>query len=274
MRIEFFSQPPSSSLQPFVECYWGVRGTGAFDREVILPNGFTELMVNFGPTQRVHAYGDRQVDEAFHRAWLAGIQDTPLTIGSPDGCDHIAVRFRPGGAHALFNLPMHDIAGRVLDLDLLLGPQARALRDRLGAIGDGRERIEALEAWLIERLRSVHPYFTTICRAMEMVRASGFSMSVTAICERLGLSNRHLIAQFRRVVGLTPKTMARIDRFHAVIEATKGRADVDWAGLAYRFHYADQSHLVREFKRLSGVSPGRFLARRAPGEETLVGDGR
>ena len=271
MQFEVFSQPASSQLAPFVEFYWGVRGVGPFDREVILPNGAMELMVNFGPTQRVHSYGHRDVDEGFHQAWLAGIQDAPLTIGSPEGCDHIAVRFRPGGAHAIFDLPMDDVAGKVLDLDLLLGSAASSLRDRLGAIDGDSARIQALEAWLLERLRSVHPYYQTIRRALDMVRGSGFTLSVAGLCDRLGLSNRHLIAQFRRVVGLPPKTMARIERFNAVVEATQGRVDVDWAGLAYRFHFADQSHLVREFKRLSGVSPARFLAQRAPGVESMIG---
>ena len=55
------------------------------------------------------------------------------------------------------------------------------------------------------------------------------------------------------------------------LQHTQGRVDVDWAGLAYRFHYADQSHLVREFKRLSGVSPGRFLDQRAPGVDSMIG---
>ena len=270
MHFEVFTQPASAQLAPFVESFWGGRGVGPFEREVILPNGATELMINFGPTQRVYAYGDRKVDEEFHKAWLAGIQDTTLTIGSCDGFDHIAVRFRPGGAHAIFDLPMDDLAGRVLDLDLLLGSAARSLRDRLGSLDSDTERIRALEAWLLERLRSVHPYYRTICRAMDMVRSSGFTVSVAGLCDRLGLSNRHLIAQFRRVVGLPPKTMARIERFNAVIEATKGRIDVDWAGLAYRFHFADQSHLVREFKRLSGVSRTQFLAQRAPGDETMI----
>lgn len=272
MQFEFFSHPPYPQLAPFVESIWGVRGAGPFDREVILPNGSTELMVNFGPRQQVHAYGTRNVSEGFGEAWLAGIQDSPLTIGSPQGCDHIAVRFRPGGAHAIFDLPMHDVAGRVLDLDLLLGSAARSLRDRLGSLESDAERVDALQEWLLQRIRSVHPYYRTIRSALDLVRSSGFTLSVASLCDRLGLSNRHLIAQFRRVVGLPPKTMARIERFSAVVEATRGRVDVDWAGLAYRFHFADQSHLVREFKRLSGVSPTQFLARRAPDGDSLIED--
>ena len=56
-------------------------------------------------------------------------------------------------------------------------------------------RIQALEAWLLERLRSVHPYYRTIRKALDMVRSSGFTLSVAGLCDRLGLSNRHLIAQ-------------------------------------------------------------------------------
>lgn len=270
MEFELFSHRPSPPLAPFVEAIWGVRGRGPFGREVILPNGATELMINFGPRQRVHAYGERPVDESFGEAWLAGIQEEPLTIGSSDGCDHLSVRFRPGGAHAFFALPASEVAGRVLDLDLVLGAAARSLRDRLGELRDDAARVCACEAWLLERLRSVHPYYTTIRHALDLVRGSGFTTSVADLCERLGLSNRHLIEQFRRVVGLTPKTMARIERFRAVVEATKERECIDWSGLAYRFHFADQPHLVREFKRFSGVSPTRFLARRAPDGENML----
>ncbi|MND04861.1 Helix-turn-helix domain protein [compost metagenome] len=64
--------------------------------------------------------------------------------------------------------------------------------------------------------------------------------------------------------------MARIARFHAVVAATAGAGSVDWADLAARFGYADQPHLVREFRRLSGVSPTQFLARRTPDEQHVI----
>lgn len=103
-EAEFFSVPPRSDLAPFVEAIWGVRGFGEHSTEAVVPNGAIELMVNFGPAQEVVGRGDRSLRETFKNAWLAGIHDQRLIHSSERGADHIAVRFRPGGAHAFFDL--------------------------------------------------------------------------------------------------------------------------------------------------------------------------
>jgi AraC-like DNA-binding protein len=276
MTPELLLEPPSPALAPFVELIWGVRAGPSELREAVIPNGATELMVNFGPTQKVWAYGDRTADDDFGRFWLAGVQDQPLVIGSPAGCDHFGVRFRPGGAHRFFGLPMDELTDQVVDLDLVVGRAAsQQLRDRLLALPSHRARAREAEAWLLERRYAVHPYYATVRRALDLVHGSDFRMGVGEICARLGLSNRHLIQQFREVVGLTPKTMSRVARFHAVVAAVAGvpPSRVSWSRLSARFGYADQSHLVREFRSLAGVTPGAFLARRTEDFQHVAVDG-
>lgn len=268
--FHYYRYRPSRALAPYVECIWGVRGAADYSREAVLPNGVVELMINFGPTQKVHAYGEREVEEPFHRAWLAGIQDQRLIVGSPEGSDHMGVRFRPGGAHAFFDVPMHEVTNQVVELDDLVGPRAAELRDRAAAAATEAERARAVEAWLLDRRYAVHPHYATIRRGLDLLHGSNFGMSVTELCDRLGLSSRHVLTQFRKVVGLSPKTMSRIARFQAVVEATEGEDDVDWSRLAFRFGYADQPHLVREFRRFAGVTPTEFMARRTPEESHVV----
>jgi AraC-like DNA-binding protein len=271
--FEFFSFAPTPALAPFIDCVWGVRGSTFFSQEVILPNGAIELMVNFGPTQKVHAYGERTVDESFRRYWLAGIQDRPLVIGSPNGTDHMAVRFRPGGAHAFFDVPMHEVANQVLDLDLVLGRDAcEELKERLEAVPTDLGRAREAERWLLERRHAVHPYFATVRRTIDVIQGSGFKVDVGELCERAGLSNRHLIALFRSVVGLTPKTMSRIARFHAVVRAAHEAPRIEWSRLAHSHGFADQSHLVREFNRFAGVPPTEYVARRVPSDGNMFVD--
>jgi AraC-like DNA-binding protein len=264
LAFHYFAHPPSAALAPFIEVIWGVSGASDYHSEAVLPNGVVELMVNFGPVQKVVGYGDREVDESFRHFWLAGIQDRPLVIASPHGADHLGVRFRPGGAHAFFGIPMDELQGRVVDLDLVIGASAsEQLRERLEAASGDVARCRAVERWLLERRYSVHPYFATTRRALDLHNRSAYNLTVAELCERLGLSNRYLIDQFREVVGLPPKTLFRIQRFHAVVNELKGRYDADWAAVAYRFGFSDQPHLIREFRHFAGVTPTRFLERRS-----------
>lgn len=268
--FHFFAATPSAALSPFVETIWGIRGTAQYHVESVLPNGAIELMVNFGPRQRIVAYGEREVDETYVNAWISGIQDQRLIHASPSGADHIAVRFRPGGAHAFFDLPVSELTNRVVDLDVLVGSAVQDLRDQLQEARDDRARCAVLDRWLCERPLAVHPHFATVRRAMDLLSAGPFRTHVAEVCQRLGLSNRHLVAQFRGIVGLPPKRMVRIERLQTVIDACRGRRRVDWSRLAHRCGFADQSHLIQEFRRLGQVSPTEFLERRTPDESYVV----
>jgi AraC-like DNA-binding protein len=54
----------------------------------------------------------------------------------------------------------------------------------------------------------------------------------------------------------------RVRRFQQVLPATDGRKRVDWAAVALACGYADQAHLVRDFRAFSGLSPTAYLAAR------------
>jgi AraC-like DNA-binding protein len=81
------------------------------------------------------------------------------------------------------------------------------------------------------------------------------------IADEVGWSHRHLIARFRRQVGLRPKTAARLVRQQGVWRRLDERRPLDWAQLARDAGYADQAHLVRDFRQFTGTTPTEFQAR-------------
>jgi AraC-like DNA-binding protein len=183
----------------------------------------------------------------------------------------MSIRFKPGGAHAFFELPIFETSNQVIDLDLLIGAAAAAeLYERLLAAASHKQRCMILEHWLLSRRYAVHPYYATTRRAIDLLQSSGFRVSVSELCYRLGLSNRHLIEQFRRVVGVTPKSLSRIARFNSVVRSIRRNDDPDWAALAYRFNFSDQAHLVREFKHFAGVTPMEFVGARSPDHAHVI----
>jgi AraC-like DNA-binding protein len=94
---------------------------------------------------------------------------------------------------------------------------------------------------------------------------------VAAVGDALGISERQLRRRFADAVGYGPKTLARVLRFQRFLAlaardepagsglAARGGTG-DLAGLAFAAGYADQAHLTRECRQLSGHTPGELLA--------------
>lgn len=265
--LEFWRAVPRAPLAAFVECVWAVRGAGGYRRAQVLPNGALQLMLNFGAPHHVLAFGAREQRQQHRRAWIAGLQDEPLAIEAPEVSDLLAIRFRPGGAHAFLGLPLDALTNQVVDADALLGAALATLHEPLAEAPDRSAQLRLVEDWLLARLAPREPEQALVARAIAALAVPP-GTSVHETCERLGLSNRHLIALFRRHVGLPPKTLARVLRFHAALRQLPRAASR--TELALALGYADQAHFNHEFRRFAGLSPGRYAARRGDDDESVI----
>lgn len=268
LPFDFHSALPRPPLDTFVEAIWSVRGSGGYRRFVMLPNGAAQLMINFGEPHHVLMADGRTIDREFRAGWIAGLQDAPLEIESPLESDLFAIRFRPGGAHVFIPLPLHAVTNTVVEADDVLRAAVAELRERIALARNWPARLRVAEDWLLARLRPRESDHRRIASAVAALSMDGARVSVQQTCEQLGLSNRHLIALFRSLVGLPPKTFARVQRFHAALArlpATDSRA-----ALAFDLGYADQAHFGNEFRRFAGVAPSDYLRRRGVDNESLI----
>lgn len=268
--VEFHAAGLQPPLDAFVEVVWAVKGSTFYQKETILPNGRMELMINFGSLQRVLAFGKAAAAADHARYWIAGLQSQPLTIESTGVSDLISIRFRPGGAHAIFGMPIFELTDQVIDLDLLASRAIESLRTCLANAESFPARVRLIEDWLLSQLAAREHDHRLVLGALRSLEQSAGTQSITEVCEQIGLSHKHTIDIFKRLVGVTPKALARILRFNRLIDHVRTADDVDWARLAPQFSYCDQSHLIREFKRLAGVSPMQYLARRTPDGTSLL----
>jgi AraC-like DNA-binding protein len=100
-----------------------------------------------------------------------------------------------------------------------------------------------------------------------LVAARG-CVQVGAVAGELGWSRRYLTERFRGEVGLSPKTFARVLRFEHAHELAAARDPLPWGDVAAVSGYADQAHLVRDWREFTGRSPTAW--RRS---EVLLGAG-
>ncbi|MDR1010791.1 MAG: helix-turn-helix domain-containing protein [Opitutaceae bacterium] len=100
-------------------------------------------------------------------------------------------------------------------------------------------------------------------RAVAVFAARNEGATVARIAANAGMSVRTLRRVFDSAVGVSPKFFARVLRVQDVIAVMRlvGRRGgaVDWAGVAAGAGFADQAHLVREFREFTGWTPGSYL---------------
>ena len=119
-------------------------------------------------------------------------------------------------------------------------------------------RIGAAIARRFAQARDPH---STVQEVWHGLKHSKGAASIAGLAEDAGVSRRHLAKLFRAEIGATPKTMARILRFEHARTMAGTVPRLGWADIAYEAGYADQAHLVREFRELSGLSPTDLMHR-------------
>lgn len=82
-------------------------------------------------------------------------------------------------------------------------------------------------------------------------------IQVAELSEAIGMSRFHLIRQFRKCLGITPRQYLISRRVAKATELLKRGQSI--ASVAYATGFFDQSHLTRCFRRVNGFLPSQIL---------------
>lgn len=258
-------RPVSPLLARHVEHLWTVRGhLPARWRNMILPDGAMELIINLGDPQKLCQPNDLRRHTFFRQSWFSGEKTEPIVIDETGYVHLVGVRLRAGGAWPFLGIPLREFTDQVVELEAIFGPEMNRLRERLGGAPDDDARFDVVEEWLVQRARArAHPT-PAVSYALRAIRTGADSARIGIIAEEIGISHKHLLREFDRCVGLTPKVFARLCAFQRVIQSVGQRTHVDWSSTAVLCGYYDQAHLVREFRAFSGMTPSTYLTKRGP----------
>jgi len=255
---------PKFPLSQFVENIWYYDGHYAsYSREKILPDGAIELIIDLDSWPK-KIFDDETTTERFRtvkKAWISGERTRYIVIGT-DNTHMIGIRFRPGGAYPFFGFPISELSEWVTELDLIWGRLIYGIRDQLLEIESPEGKLLRFEAFLLEQVkRSLEPN-RAIAFAIHQLQHSPQFLAIRDLANQIGITQKHLISQFDRVVGLRPKSFARVSKFHRVLQVIEQKKQIEWASIAYECGYYDQAHFIREFHTFSGVNPSSYLTQK------------
>jgi AraC-like DNA-binding protein len=231
-------------------------------RNLILPDGAMELIINLGDPQALCALDQPERRTLFRRSWISGERTEPILIDEAGYVHLVGIRLRAGGGWPFLGVPVREFSGHVVELESVFGPEINELRDRLGEKTTHDARFDLLEKWLLARQRT--PPTRAVIYALCAIQRGADAVRIGQMADEIGISHKHLLREFDRCVGLTPKAFARVCAFQRVIQSVGHKAQVEWAETAARCGYYDQAHLIREFRAFSGLTPTNYLMKRGP----------
>jgi AraC-like DNA-binding protein len=247
---------PGSQLAPFVHEVQRFQIAAPEQQGVPflhMPTGNVSLWLCFGNVQIVSKrYG------VLPRAALIGVHDQAEAYHFR-GCGYlINVLFHVAGVCAFVPFPLHELTQRMLPLDLIWSPWL------LQAIADLTDHPRDHFAERLMQLLAAHVYRREavderIMFASRVIRQRTGSLSMRELADACNLSSRQFERLYQEHVGLSPKRLARLTRFYLASRQIRVAVPSSWATFAINAGFADQSHLIHEFRRLTGYTPKAFL---------------
>lgn len=206
------------------------------------------------------AGGDVLPDGCMDLVW----SDGRLLVAGPDTRAHSSapvapgrpvrgLRFPPGAAPHLLGVPADALRDQRPDLAGLWG--SRAARPWADAAAEGGPA--ALERRVA---RALAGRGGPAPDAAVVARMVGAGLGADQVADRLGVTTRTLHRRSLAAFGYGPRTLGRVLRLQRVLPLLD--AGLPLADVAHRAGYADQPHLSREVRALTGRSPAALAAER------------
>lgn len=242
-EARFFSPP--SALRDFVEHFWVQKVppslVGRAWRIVPDPNPHL-IFVLSRKNSRMHTRCNL-VGPRSHFADVA-MANRLLTCGA---------RLRPGALPIFTRFPASDFTDRSVAVEDVFGARGTSLMEQLARLKFPIRAVGVLSDFLNRE-------FASHSRVLQFpTERSG---RVKEMAATAGIPVRTLHSRMMQHVGLSPKRVIRIERLHRALVASQNR-QAGWAQVAANSGFADQAHLIREFRDLLGESPTAWN-RRSP----------
>ena len=241
---------PAPGLADLVRRYWMPVWS--------LPEGSTTV-------QRVLQYPVCQLVVAPSYARLVGPAHGLSTRERTGSGWALGAMLQPAAGALLLDGPVSDVTDGAAPLDDLAhldGPAlAAGVRAAVGDAPADPARQQAAVRVLEEALAALPPADEEgllVNAVVEHVENDSTVVRVSQVCEKFALSERSLQRLTARRIGLSPKWLIQRRRLHEAAGLLAAGETPDLATVAARLGYADQAHLTRDFRTVTGMTPGEY----------------
>jgi AraC-like DNA-binding protein len=229
-RVVYKQHTPASAIDSAVHCFWTLHTRTTLDETfpyLALPDGCVDIVFDMSDTPKIEG------------ALVMTPGTTAITLELGTSFAYIGIRLKPG----TWRTSLDGIVGGAVEASQLAGTDLRHVGSQLRR-ASAFERLQLLEqlASRLDRQGIIGTdKFTSTLATLQ-------TTTVDSLAPAIGCSRRQLQRFFKQSTGYSPHAFLAIIRFQQAIQHQAFDA------------FADQSHYIRECKRITGMTPRAFYA--------------
>jgi AraC-like DNA-binding protein len=252
--------PPSIELSGFIRHYLFLDIAGSSTRKLrLFPDGSNGIVFNSYPTLFLDAV---PLPAAFSYGQITKYKE--ISCQGPTRL--LIIVFHPHGLNRLLNVPASELNDKVIPLADLFGGAGLAMQKAVAAADSLSVKLDHIEVFFRKMVgdhRSANdPLVTT---ALNLIQRHRGVLTIRQLTGIIGCHSRQLERKFNTAVGLSPKHFCNIVRTLSFVKSLQhATCKPSLTRSAYESGYYDQAHLIREFRKITGLTPSQYLKNSEP----------
>lgn len=249
---------PPAPFNEFVYSMYFLKGDMGSASQEILPDFKTDLIFLQGPALKgkIDGFQEYEISGVF----VNGFRRSVLHFSYQGETELLGIRFLPYGFTRLFGIHPREISSP-RPLDEVLGiSRTSGLTERLSAAEEPEMKFRVLLGWLMNAIMHANPDDSLPLRALNRISSTHGILPLTAVCNNSPSEYKQLQRFCHKTLEICPKFLARMVRFEHLHNSLRTQKQPDWISLVCSLGLTDQSHLIREVRQFTGLSPREFHA--------------
>lgn len=226
--------------------------------ERVVPTGNIFILFELDNFERNTFDNDLKPNDVFSKAWVSGMHQKYLNISAHQHSEMLIVQLKPMGAYPLFKVPISELNETVKPAENYFGESILKLRDDITKKSKTIDKFKLVENWFLKLLDENQSAPQDVIDVLTKLQNSSFSKHQELLKE-YPKTQKHLISQFKKYGGLSPKSFHRIFRFNKLLEIINQKEEIIWTEIVYETGYADQSHFIKDFQEFCGFNPSKYI---------------
>jgi AraC-like DNA-binding protein len=250
---------PTQELLPYIKHYLFIESEGHCIKKFrLFSDGNTGMVFCFKNRLISGLPANNKLPYSFIYGQISEYKDLFLA----DEASLVIVVFQPFGISRLLGVSANEVKDKIVDTSEIFGAQGLELYEHLSGQTSLEENLRLLNTFFLKRIpRHDFSNQLLIDASIDFILINKGVNSIGQLTKHTGYTERHIERVFCESIGLTPKKFGNIVKLHRFLKLLNNNpAQNSMTAFCYEAGYADQSHLIKQFRKYTGLTPTQYLS--------------